>query len=130
MNYEMKTDEFELIYGFPNKIAWNACFANASLSFLLRLQPSRTKPSDWLKLHRRLNDWIRYGLSETRDPPNLEMIVMLGFPGGRQECAQEFCTLWLERSLQNGVEYPVYWKLRTKTFCDLLPRGGNYKDSL
>lgn len=126
----MKTDEFAPIYGLPNKIKWNACFANASLSFLLRLEPSRTKRSDWLKLHRRLRDYIRYGLSDSRDPPNLEMIVMLGFPGGGQECAQEFCTLWLERSLKNGMVYSVFWNLRTTTYCDLLPKEGRYKDSL
>jgi len=130
MDYELKKDD-HTFYGFPNKVAWNACFANASLAFLLRLRPIRFKESDWMKLQRRLRDYIRYGSnSRYKSPPNLEMIVTLGFPGGRQECAQEFCTLWFENSLKNGVVFSAYWNIRTTTFCDLLPRGGSYKDSL
>jgi len=60
----------------------------------------------------------------------LEIIATLGFPGGQQECAQEFCTLWFEHSSKNGVVYSAYWNIRTTTFCELLPKEGSYKDSL
>jgi len=126
----MKID-YDIFYGFPNSAKWNACFANASLSFLVRLYPIHTKRSDWMHLHKRLRDYVRYGSdSKWNSPPNLEMIVKLGFPGGRQECAQEFCSLWFENSLKNGFVYSVYWNIRTTTFCNLLPKEGSYKDSL
>jgi len=130
MDVERKED-YHIFYGYPNTALWNACFANACLSFLVRLSPMRTKRSDWMHLHQRLRDYIKYGSdSRYKSPPNLEMIVTLGFPGGRQECAQEFCSLWFENSLKNGVVYSVYWNIRTTTFCDLLPKVGSYKDSL
>jgi len=138
---ESKEDSLPL-YGLPNRTEWNSCFANACLTFLLRFRPNgRYEKTGWTRLCEQLRSCVIYGAGRnSNNPRNLESIIMCGFPVGSQECAQEFCTIFLDRCSADGYLSDVYWKIRTTTnitgmmdrtmFCDLLPKDGSQLNSV
>jgi len=130
------------LYGLPNRKDWNSCFANACLTFLLRFRPNgKYKKTEWTRLCEQLRSCVIYGEGRnSSNPRNMETIIMCGFPVGSQECAQEFCTIFLDRCADDSYLSDVYWKIRTTTnitgimdrtmFCDLLPNNGSQLDSV